>query len=84
MDALMRISFRPESDATRGNTAEQYTRFRPMGAAISACRNSSYVRARWPAIEGGVGQTRSYSGPEVLGLYLKRPPERRVGIRDAV
>ena len=40
-DVLMRISFRTESDATRGNTAEQYMRFRPMSAAISACRNSS-------------------------------------------
>jgi hypothetical protein len=35
---LMRISFRTESDATRGNTAEQNTRgFRPMSAAMSAC-----------------------------------------------
>src|SRR6266403_6028476 len=35
------ISFRPESDATRGNTAEQNIRgFRPMSAAMSACRNS--------------------------------------------
>src|SRR6266481_2644636 len=37
----MRISFRTESDATRGNTAEQNIRgFRPMSAAMSACRNS--------------------------------------------
>src|SRR2546423_15288302 len=41
VDALMRISFRTESDATRGITAEQNIRgFRPMSAAMSACRNS--------------------------------------------
>src|SRR6267143_900941 len=40
VDVLMRISFRTESDATRDNTAEQNIRgFRPMSAAISACRN---------------------------------------------
>ena len=39
VDVLM-ISFRTESDATRDNTAEQNIRgFRPMSAAISACRN---------------------------------------------
>src|SRR5260370_18115631 len=38
---LCMISFRTESDATRGNTAEQNIRgFRPMSAAMSACRNS--------------------------------------------
>src|SRR4030088_1156708 len=40
VDVLMRISFRTESDATRDNTAEQNIRgFRPMSAAMSACRN---------------------------------------------
>jgi hypothetical protein len=39
-DALMRISIQTESDATRGITAEQNIRgFRPMSAAMSACRN---------------------------------------------
>ena len=37
VDVLMRISFRTESDATLGNTAEQNIRgFRPMSAAMSA------------------------------------------------
>src|ERR1700730_3947010 len=40
VDALMRISFRTKSDATRGIAAEQNIRdFRPMSAAMSACRN---------------------------------------------
>jgi hypothetical protein len=40
VDALMRISFRTKSDATRGITPEQNIRdFRSMRAAISACRN---------------------------------------------
>src|SRR6267154_1784201 len=39
VDALMRLSFRNESDATRGITAGQNIRgFRPMSAAMSACR----------------------------------------------
>src|SRR6266849_4507513 len=41
VDVLMRISFRTESDATRGIIPEQNIRgFRPMSAAMSACRNS--------------------------------------------
>jgi hypothetical protein len=41
VDVLMRISFRTESDATRGIIPEQNIRgFRPVSAAMSACRNS--------------------------------------------
>src|SRR6267378_4109805 len=51
VDALMRLSFRNESDATRGITAEQNIRaFRPMSAGMSACR----IRLRLaPAPFGG-------------------------------
>src|SRR5712671_6643060 len=68
VDALMRFSFRTESDATRGITAEQNIRgFRPMSAAMSACRvRLTAVHATWGRLGTWSVRSRQCSSPQTF------------------
>ena len=79
-DVLMRISFRAEADATRGNTAEHYRRgFRPMSAAMSACRNSKLC----PCLLATIPE-RIKSNSETSGLNTRTRDPGFVGQRSPV
>src|ERR1700682_437756 len=70
----MRISFRTESDVTRGITAEQNIRgFRPMSAAMSACRVRLMVVTRHSGVDLA-------HGPSDCACVLHRRPYLRARV----
>src|SRR6266849_6401278 len=77
VDVLMRISFRTESDATRGIIPEQNIRgFRPMSAAMSACRNSKLC----PCLLA-LDCWRITDYPEVIGSSVGLVPINALAVR---